>query len=223
MERFERGAGGIAKKAKFENENAAYIKELIQMVKEEALVEMQAEQAAARKQDTEEVNALINLLQGRINTQAKEAVTSSSSLEAIMAVQEDMKKHIAALKRQNQALVSASKSASTTSSTHPSAAKDVTPATPCTAASTDHALNSAGQVMPTKANRFGEIFFCEGAALRQLQQKAARHNLPSDCLSLPANAHKVEMRKKWKEENPNALPRTRRTKPASTADAKAEE
>ena len=50
---------------------------------------MRAEQAVARKQDTEEANALINLLQGRTNTQAKEATTSSSSLEAIMAVQED--------------------------------------------------------------------------------------------------------------------------------------
>ena len=48
MERFERGAGGTAKKAKFESENAVYIKERIQMANEEALAEMRAEQAATR-------------------------------------------------------------------------------------------------------------------------------------------------------------------------------
>ena len=109
---------------------------------------MRAEQVVARKQDTEEANPLINLLQGRTNTQAKEAVTSSSSVEAIMAVQEDTKKQITALKRQNQALISASKSVNTTSSTRPSAAKDVTFATPSTAASTGHVLNSASQDSP---------------------------------------------------------------------------
>ena len=34
MERFELGAGGTAKKARFESENAAYIKDRIQMAKE---------------------------------------------------------------------------------------------------------------------------------------------------------------------------------------------
>ena len=180
MERFERGAGRTSKKARFENENAAYIKDRIQMAKEEALAEMRAEQAVARKQDTEEANILINLLQGSTNTQAKEATTSSSSLEAIMAVQEDMKKQITALKRQNQALVSASKSASTTSSTRPSAVKDVTPATPSTAASTGHALNSAGQGMSTKANIFGEKNFVEEQLCANCNKK--RHHLPSNSL-----------------------------------------
>ena len=91
MERFERGAGGTAKKAKFESKNAAYIKERVQMAKEEAFAEIRAEQAATRKQDSEEAKALINLLQGRTDAQAQEAATVSSTLEAIMAVQEKRK------------------------------------------------------------------------------------------------------------------------------------
>ena len=49
---------------------------------------------AARKQDSEEANALINFLQGRTEAQAQRAVTSSTTLEAIMAVQEDLKSRL---------------------------------------------------------------------------------------------------------------------------------
>ena len=69
------------------------------MAKEEALAEIRAKKVAARKQDSEEANALINLLQGPTGAQAREATTASSTLDVIMAVQEDFEKEIAALKR----------------------------------------------------------------------------------------------------------------------------
>lgn len=98
IERFNHGAGGTAKKAKFESKNAAYIQEHIQLVKKEALVEIMLEQTAARKQNWEEANALINLLQSRTDAQAQETITASLALDAIMTVHGDLRKQIAALK-----------------------------------------------------------------------------------------------------------------------------
>ena len=149
MKRFERGAGGTAKKAKFESKNTAYIKERVQMAKAEALAEIRAEQAAAWKQDLEEENAPINLLQGRTDVGRHHCRAGGP------------KKQVAALTRQNQALISVAKSINNTSATRVSAPEKDAAAIPNTAASTGLAVNSAGQAMPTKTNRFGEHFFVE--------------------------------------------------------------
>ena len=72
--------------------------------------------------------------------------------------------------------------------------------------------------MPTKTNSFGEHFFVEEQLCAKCNKK--QHHLPADFLSFPANAHKVEMCKKWKEENPNAF---RCTRLAAAVDSTAEE
>ena len=145
MELFNRSAGGTAKKARFESETAAYITEAIQMAKEEAVAEDRAEYAQSRRQGEEEATALINLLQGQKDDRVQESTASSNTIQAVLAVQEDMKKEIALLKRQNKNLSrTAANARRATTATQPAAPKKEPAATPSDSNSKSHALNSAG-------------------------------------------------------------------------------
>ena len=153
---------------------------------------------------------MAELLQSRAEEKTQETSTTAASLKSILAMLEENKKETAALRNELKQL----KQAKTQSTT--GAPKNNANAAAGAGSGTGHALNSAGQSVPTKTNRFGEQYFVQKQKCEHCNKEVS--HLPADCLSLPVDAHKVEMRKKWRENNPWAtVPRRRARQGAAGA------